>query len=292
MRLVEVQGGMRLEASAAAAWFALVEAGRARFSVAAVLSSPAGAWRSDELVRDMFLHPAKYGASQGTAKPRSMGGPGSVHENGWCVDVNNWRQFGDLVVSRGFRRSRRLDTLAAGFGYRPDSRYPNEPWHYQYDGTTIAGGGTTPFEEERDDMTTGNLYQYPSDGPRTTRAGSIPAGGTTHDFRPRQGDLFWEREPGAPLYLVPSAAQYTRLVNAGLLPLTMDVAEIDGLCAVQGVTASPWLSVAPVTVTTGEVHVTADSTAVVAAIEALGLTLAGKLDALPAEIDAYSDGRK
>src|SRR5690606_15996455 len=112
-----------------------------------ILSSPAGAYRSEELVVDMWRNPAKYGASQGVAKPISRGGGGSVHQNGRCIDVNNWASFGDLVVSRGFRRSRRRDTLAAAHGVYPDARYPNEPWHYQHNGTTPAGGITEgPFD--------------------------------------------------------------------------------------------------------------------------------------------------
>jgi len=148
MELVTVQGSMQLEAATAQAWGRLVAEARAATGITPVLSSPAGAWRSEELVVDMWRDPAKYGASQGVAKPRSLGGGGSVHQNGRCVDINNWRAFGDLVVSRGFWRSRRLDDLAAAQGFHPDPRYPNEPWHYQHTGTSVAG------DIEEDDMPT------------------------------------------------------------------------------------------------------------------------------------------
>ncbi len=156
MELVDVQGGMQLAAPAAVAWARLRASIPAPFALP-VLSSPAGAWRSEEMVVDMWRNPAKYGASQGTAKPKSYGGPGSVHQNGLCIDINNWRSFGDLVVSRGFWRSRHLDQLAAAQGFYPDARYPNEPWHYQHNGTTPAGGNTTPLSDDSEEE---NMPQY------------------------------------------------------------------------------------------------------------------------------------
>lgn len=144
-KLVRVQGDMELATPAAAAWFALVDDAVESGHVAPVLSSPAGAWRSEEMVVDMWRHPAKYGASQGTARPISYGGGGSVHQNGLCVDVNNWRAFGGLVVHRGFRRSSVLDGLCAAHGFHMDARYPNEPWHYQHNGLMPAGAGVDPL---------------------------------------------------------------------------------------------------------------------------------------------------
>jgi len=239
---------MKLPLKAASAWDALVVACRKNVNKIPVItymvgsSVPprgTGAYRDLELQQWMWDHRSSS-TTGAVARPGA-----SVHgEPPGCVDISNWESFGDIRKNaQGKPYSATLDRLAEKCGFR--RTLWNEPWHYQYDGTTVAGNGTEPFEDKKEDMTTGNLYQYPSNGPRTTRTGSIPPGGTTHDFRPRQGDLFWEREPGAPLYLVPSADQYTRLVNAGLLPLTMDAAEIDGMCAAQGVTASPWLSVAP-----------------------------------------------
>lgn len=146
--LIRVQGDMQLAEPAASAWLALVDHCRSELGIVPVLSSPGGAWRSDEMVTDMWLHPAKYGASQGTARPKSRGGPGSVHENGLCIDINNWRSFGDLVVYRGFWRSAALDRLCAAHGFHMDARYPNEPWHYQHNGTVPAGGSSDPFETE------------------------------------------------------------------------------------------------------------------------------------------------
>lgn len=147
MELVTVQGDMQLAEPAASAWLALVADARATARITPYLSTPAGAWRSDAMVADMWRNPKKYGASKGTAKPRSLGGPGSVHENGLCVDINNWVLFGELAYVRGFKRSLRLDRLCAAHGFHPDSRFPNEPWHYQHNGTTPAGGGTDPFPE-------------------------------------------------------------------------------------------------------------------------------------------------
>lgn len=140
-----VQGDMQLADPAAAGWFGLVEDAVAETGITPVLSEPAGAWRSEELVVDMFRDPGKYGASQGVARPISLGGGGSVHQNGLCVDINNWRAFGGLVLWRGFWRSSVLDTLCARHGFYADPKYPNEPWHYQHTGTTTAGTGHTAF---------------------------------------------------------------------------------------------------------------------------------------------------
>lgn len=152
MTLVTVQGDMVLEAVAASAWSRLKAAAVAATGITPVLSSPAGAWRSEELVVDMWRNPKKYGASQGVARPISYGGGGSVHQNGLCVDINNWRAFGGLVLHRGFWRSSVLDGLCAAHGFHMDSRYPNEPWHYQHNGTAAAGGDATSFEEGDDEM--------------------------------------------------------------------------------------------------------------------------------------------
>lgn len=147
MKLVTVQGRMQLAAPAAAGWLALVDHSRREYARTPLITSPAGAWRSEELVEDMFRNPSKYGASQGVARPKSLGGPGSVHENGLCVDINNWRAYGGLVLHKGFWRSSALDGLCAAHGFHPDPRYPNEPWHYQHNGTVPAGGGRAPFPQ-------------------------------------------------------------------------------------------------------------------------------------------------
>ncbi|HTN57525.1 MAG TPA: hypothetical protein VL043_04605 [Protaetiibacter sp.] len=144
MQLGTVQGGMQLAEPAASAWIALVEQVRRETGVTLTITYPAGAWRSEEVVLDMWRNPKKYGATHGTAKPRSLGGPGSIHENGLCVDIWNWAALS----------TKRLDELAARHGFR--RTITAEPWHYQHNGTTPAGGDTTPFdpdESEEDDMT-------------------------------------------------------------------------------------------------------------------------------------------
>lgn len=103
--LVAVQQGMMLEEHAANAWNKVV---REISGVKPTISYPAGAFRSEEMVVDMWHNPRRYGATKGTARPRSLGGPGSVHQNGECVDVWNWDAIPELatVMDRhGFHRT-------------------------------------------------------------------------------------------------------------------------------------------------------------------------------------------
>lgn len=136
MSLVAVQGDMMLEPSAAAAWAGLKAAVLSEYGVALRLSSPAGAWRSEALVLDMYLNPARYGATKGVAKPKSLGGPGSVHENGRCVDINNWAALG----------LKNLEPIAARHGFV--RTIPKEQWHFEYRGGGSGGGVLPPVAEE------------------------------------------------------------------------------------------------------------------------------------------------
>lgn len=148
MTLTAVQGSMSLASGTAQAWFAFCEAAVERYGFTPWISAPGGAWRSEAMVLDMWLNPAKYGATKGVAKPRSLGGPGSVHENGRCVDINNWAVLG----------SKLLEPLASQFGFT--RTIAKEPWHFQHDGSTAVGGsgsggsGTPSPVLEEDDMTT------------------------------------------------------------------------------------------------------------------------------------------
>ena len=136
MNLVTVQGSMRLEAAAAAAWDALVDDVRAMTGVTLTITSPGGAYRDEAMVVDMWLHPDRYGATKGTARPTSLGGPGSVHETGRCVDINNWEAVpGTLLIA-----------VAARHGFH--RTIPAEPWHFEHTATSTAGTDTTPLPEE------------------------------------------------------------------------------------------------------------------------------------------------
>jgi len=143
MNLVTVQGSMRLDGPAAAAWFALEAAGIERFRWNANITNPAGAHRPPEMVLDMwFSSPARrkavYGVPLGgsVARPKSLGGPGSVHENGRCVDIGNWYTIlpGDEVGA-----DLRLQRLAKEFGFIRTIK--GERWHYEYKGSGGGAGG-------------------------------------------------------------------------------------------------------------------------------------------------------
>lgn len=138
MNLVTVQGSMQLAAPAAAAWHRLTIDVARQTGVSLLISSPAGAYRDEAMVVDMWRNPKKYGASQGVARPKSLGGPGSVHENGLCVDINNWALVG----------SKRLDDIARAHGFR--RTIASEPWHYQHSGVMPAAATVTKFEEQGD----------------------------------------------------------------------------------------------------------------------------------------------
>lgn len=143
-QLTRVQGGMMLATATATAWAKFEAASIAERKIDPLISSPGGAWRSEAMVRDMWLNPKKYGATKGVAVPRSMGGPGSVHEYGRSVDINNWRRYGLTVASA----TRNLDALANRFGFR--RTIAKEPWHYVHDGVTASGGGSNADSTEDD----------------------------------------------------------------------------------------------------------------------------------------------
>jgi hypothetical protein len=142
--MITVQGDMQLADNTANAWFALRAAALAEFRVALRISSPAGAWRSPEMVMDMWLYPAKYGATKGTAKPRALGGPGSVHESGRCVDIYNWPAMGP-TESKAITN---LERLAARSGFTRTIKV--EAWHYQHDGSGGSGGGGSTRKVNQD----------------------------------------------------------------------------------------------------------------------------------------------
>lgn len=131
MELVAVQGQMSLIPGAAAAYAAARAEVAQKYKVALLLSSPAGAWRSEAMVLDMWLNPTKYGATKGVAKPKSLGGPGSVHENGRCIDVNNW-------ATVGFKN---LQPILAKHGFA--HTIAKESWHFEYTGAAGGGSGTS-----------------------------------------------------------------------------------------------------------------------------------------------------
>lgn len=157
MSLVTVQGSMKLAAAAAAAWHRLVADCKKQTGVTLTITSPAGAYRDEAMVVDMWRNPKKYGASQGVARPKSLGGPGSVHESGLCVDINNWAAVG----------SERLDALARVHGFR--RTITTEPWHYQHSGVMPAAVKVDKFEEQGD-IEMRVLYNKDSTDDATRRA--------------------------------------------------------------------------------------------------------------------------
>lgn len=158
MVLVTVQGALLLDEQAATAWFAMERAARDEYDVDLTISSPTGAWRSPELVLDMYRNKERYGipASQPVAKPRSLGGLGSVHEAGRSIDVWNHTAIArqDLVA------------LANRFGFR----FPiaTEPWHMQLVRQSVASIIRTPIAVnttgEEEDMSIRVIAHQRDDG--------------------------------------------------------------------------------------------------------------------------------
>jgi len=103
----------------------------------------AGAYRPLELQKSMQKNPAKYKATKGVAKAGT-----SVHGTPpGAIDVDNWRDFGDIVGTNPYWYSRNLDRILAPYGFTRDPRFSNEAWHYRHDGHTT---GPEPIQE--DDM--------------------------------------------------------------------------------------------------------------------------------------------
>ncbi len=139
MNLVVVQGSMMLDAPAASGWVALESAVQSEYGINLNITSPAGAWRSPEMVLDMyFSSPARrkavYGVPIGVAvaKPKSLGGNGSVHENGLCVDI----------ADRTGISQKNLVAIAAEHGFT--FTISTEPWHMQHSGGGFSSGGSDP----------------------------------------------------------------------------------------------------------------------------------------------------
>ncbi len=148
MNLVTVQGAMQLDSPTANAWFAFERASVAEKRIDPIITSPAGAWRSEAMVVDMWYHPERYGATQGTARPISLGGGGSIHQKGRSVDVYNWRAYGLFKWSARAN----LAKLANRFGFR--HTIDSEAWHLEHDGVTATGGGSSgskPIPESEED---------------------------------------------------------------------------------------------------------------------------------------------
>jgi hypothetical protein len=179
MILVTVQGSIQLEAVTARAWKALVAAVKAAHGVTLTISSPAGGYRSEAMVVDMWRNPAKYGATQGTARPRSLGGPGSVHQSGRCVDIWN-----HAAVPR-----KSLVSIARKYGFI--FTIPTEPWHTWQDGTVVGGGtagsGSTPISNSDEETLmrarskdSGTWYIIPELAPPTAITAGV-SGSANHD---------------------------------------------------------------------------------------------------------------
>jgi len=205
MELVAIQGAMLATPGTAWAWARVLKVHpRAR------ITSPAGAFRSEAMVLDMWeSSPARRLAvyhvplGVGVARPKSLGGLGSVHENGRCVDVNEMLSaYRPALVDAGFVNIIRT-----------------EPWHWEYRGPEGGGtgggdgGGTATTVRKDPQMSAGmQVYQMVDEAGNDvvpndfTRAGflvlptkAFPQGGyeaTTNGELARD----WGREVAGPLY--------------------------------------------------------------------------------------------
>lgn len=168
--LVTVQYGLRLPKPAARQWAAFKEAARSRYSrdfrltYSSTWPAPPteigglGAYRTIECQRWMYLHRNDGGKKRRCAAPGN-----SVHgTTPGCIDIYN---HADLP-------RKTLEALAREFGWIPNT-VPGEPWHFKYDGTTVAGGDYEAFpaeedkKEEDDDMGAVTIHVVPQDAAKT-----------------------------------------------------------------------------------------------------------------------------
>jgi hypothetical protein len=146
MTIVKIQGDMSATSGTASAWKkVLADLAKARLP-AGRITAPAGARRSKAMVLDMWLSsPARrrdvYGVpiGVGVARPTSLGGAGSVHENGRCLDVGNVRTIGFSNLAPIMRRHGFVNTI------------PSEPWHWEYRGPEGGGAGGGGIDNTKED---------------------------------------------------------------------------------------------------------------------------------------------
>jgi hypothetical protein len=149
MTLVAVQGSIRLESRAAAAWKAMVADCRGETGVTLRITSPYGGHRT--LAQQWAMWRDRSTSTNG-----KVAWPGtSVHGSGRCVDVNNW----GLVD--GWLRAN-----AREYGF--SRTIAGEPWHFQHNGTTYPAGGGSAYipELEEDDMARMSQAHYDEGGVR------------------------------------------------------------------------------------------------------------------------------
>jgi hypothetical protein len=149
MTLVAVQGSIRLESRAAAAWQAMVADCRSETGVTLRITSPYGGHRT--LAQQWAMWRDRSTSTNG-----KVAFPGfSVHGSGRCVDINNW-----------FSADRWLRANARDYGFT--RTIPGELWHFQHSGKTQpAGGGSAPIPDiEEDDMARMSQAHYTDGGVR------------------------------------------------------------------------------------------------------------------------------
>jgi len=136
--LTPIENGMFLEPRAAAAWVAAKAAVAAELGIVPVITVPDGAYRTFA----QQVAERAYWTARG--KPGNAAVPGySNHGLGLCVDINNISRFNLAALER----------VMARFGYT--RTVPAESWHFQHDGTTLAGETGTPItttKEEDEEM--------------------------------------------------------------------------------------------------------------------------------------------
>jgi hypothetical protein len=155
MTLVTVQGTIRLDSRAAAAWSAMVAACAKATGVTLRITSPYGGYRSLAQQWEMWN-------DRTTSTTGQVAYPGtSVHGSGLCVDISNWGLAAEWV-----RRNART------YGF--SRTIPTEPWHFEHNGTTTAGGGSAHISEpEEDDMARTSQAHY-DDAGKTMRIAFVP----------------------------------------------------------------------------------------------------------------------
>jgi hypothetical protein len=155
MTLVTVQGTIRLDSRAAAGWRAMVAACQSATGVVLRITEPYGGYRT--LAQQWAMWNDRTTSTTGlVAYPGT-----SVHGSGLCVDISNWG-----LAAEWLRREARR------YGFT--RTIPTEPWHFQHNGTTTAGGGSAHNpESEEDDMARTSQAHYPDAG-KTMRIAFVP----------------------------------------------------------------------------------------------------------------------
>lgn len=199
-RLREVEPGMFLEASTAAAYLKAKAASGGLLKIA----SPAGAYRSLWVQQDMHDNPEKYGLD--AASSVALAAPGSS-THGWGTRV-------DIAVGAG--RTWAIVRLA-DFGFKREFGSA-DPGHFQYLNPSFAGTGSTSIQGE--DMA--GIIRDPSTGALTT------VGETTYQHHTSMASYEADALTYGPFVQAASQAQYKQAVANTQVRLAYLKAQING----------------------------------------------------------------